>query len=106
LAGISAIESQLGYINKIVSDLQDFARPLTPELTKINLRALIEDSILSVVIPSNIVVSIDVDSKLDLLLDLTFMRRIITNLLTNAIQAMPQGGKLTIKTFIKTITCT
>lgn len=101
LAELSAIESQLGYINKIVSDLQDFARPLTPELTKINLRALIEDSILSVVIPSNLVVSIDVDSKLDLLLDLTFMRRIITNLLTNAIQAMPQGGKLTIKTIHK-----
>ena len=30
-------------------------------------------------------------------LDLTFLKRILVNLATNAIQAMPNGGKLTIK---------
>lgn len=32
-------------------------------------------------------------------LDLTFLKRILVNLATNAIQAMPNGGTLTIRTF-------
>jgi signal transduction histidine kinase len=34
-------------------------------------------------------------------LDPTFMRRILTNLVTNAVQAMPDGGILTVKAFKK-----
>jgi signal transduction histidine kinase len=35
------------------------------------------------------------------MLDSTFMRRILANLFTNAIQAMPNGGKLSVKAFRK-----
>jgi signal transduction histidine kinase len=34
-------------------------------------------------------------------LDLTFLKRILTNLATNASQAMPNGGELTINTYSK-----
>ncbi len=99
---LSNIQTQISYIDKIVSDLQDFARPLTPELTKANVKVIIEEAITSVRVPDNISVLIEVDETLpELMLDLTFMRRITVNLITNAVQAMPSGGKITVKAFSK-----
>ena len=37
LESVNFVEEQVNYINKIVSDLQDFARPLNPEYTIVNL---------------------------------------------------------------------
>ena len=51
-------------------------------------------------VPNNIKAVAECDKKLPKLnLDLTFLKRILVNLATNAIQAMPNGGKLTIRTF-------
>jgi signal transduction histidine kinase len=53
-------------------------------------------------LPRNIEVFAFCNEKLPILrLDLTFLKRILVNLVTNAIQAMPNGGKLTIKAFEK-----
>ncbi len=100
---LEEIQAQTEYINKIVTDLQDFSRPLTPELTKTNIRLLLEKIVANVRIPNTIQVSIEADDNPpEPLLDLTYFRRILENLLTNAIQAMPNGGKLTIRTLNET----
>lgn len=48
-------------------------------------------------IPEKVVISVDIQSFIDLRTDPTFIRRILTNLTNNAIQSMPDGGKLEIK---------
>lgn len=96
---IKSIEKNIYYINKIVADLQDYTKPLKPEPVKIvNLCSIIEELFSTLEVPSNIKAEIDCAKILPVLnLDLTFLKRILVNLATNAIQAMPKGGKLCVK---------
>jgi PAS domain S-box-containing protein len=91
---LDSLENNIGYVNKIVADLQDFARPLMPTVAKINVKKGIELTLTNISIPKNIETTINADSLLKILVDLDMFRRILNNLITNAIQAMPNGGKL------------
>ncbi len=94
---LTAIEEQLLYINKIVADLQDYAKALVPFIEEIDLRRVTDDVLSTVNIPENIHVSIFVEPTVaKLKTDGAYLKRILTNLSMNAIQAMPNGGTLTI----------
>jgi len=96
------IDESTNYANKIVSDLRDFARTKEPELTEVDLESLIQETLSHISVPENVRVSIRHDQALSkLYVDPTQMRRVFTNLTTNAIQAMPNGGELTISTSLK-----
>jgi signal transduction histidine kinase len=84
-------------MNKIVSDLLDYARPIHPEIMETNMHQLIHDTLLSLEIPETIKVSEVVPKRMKLEVDTVLMRRVFINLITNSIQAMPDGGKLEIK---------
>jgi PAS domain S-box-containing protein len=94
---LNAIEEETTYVNKIVSDLQDYARPLEPQLEETATQQLINGALATMQIPPGIEVSVTVEQDCGtMIVDLTMMKRILTNLITNALQAMPNGGKLTI----------
>ena len=94
LESINLIQEQVEYINKIIVDLQDFARPLKPEYAIVNLPDLLVSVFDAITLPDEIKLKVDVKGKLILKTDPTFIRRAITNLVNNAIQAMPDGGEL------------
>jgi PAS domain S-box-containing protein len=94
---IEEIDKNVSYINKIVADLQDYARQLNPEYTAVNLHSLTQDLIDNTDIPANINVALKVDADFTLKTDPTLIRRAITNLIINAIQAMPAGGTLEVR---------
>jgi PAS domain S-box-containing protein len=91
---LDSIDQNIGYINKIVADLQDYARPLNPEYSEVDLAQLIGSIFTVIVIPDNVKLSIDVKEFPKLLTDPMFIRRALTNLVNNAFQAMPDGGEL------------
>ncbi len=92
------IEENLHYINKIVADLQDYARPLIPAYDVTDLASLIDNTIASISVPNQIELKVNVYKGIPRIeLDSHFLKRILTNLITNAIQAMEKGGKLTIE---------
>ena len=95
---IGAIEENIIYINKIVADLQDFAKPLNPVVEESDLESIINDLLLQHEIPKNL----QVDSKVSrnarmVMADSAYLKRILGNLISNAVQAMPNGGKLSIE---------
>ena len=97
LESLDAIEDNVVYINKIVADLQDYARPVKPLAKETNLEKLIESLWLNQGIPKNIKVSSRVESDTkEIVADADLLKRILGNLVTNAVQAMPEGGKLNV----------
>ena len=101
LEGINAIEEQVIYINKIVTDLQDFAKPLTPAFQDVALEEIIQNAIIDLCIPSNIKIGYSILKPLPLLkTDYSFMKRILSNLIRNGVQAMEEmGGELVVNAF-------
>jgi PAS domain S-box-containing protein len=92
------IEESLSYINKIVLDLQDYAKTPKPTLEEVAVEKIVQDVLSTTDIPETVRVTLSLeDSSLALKTDPTYMKRILTNLISNAIQALPDGGKISIK---------
>jgi PAS domain S-box-containing protein len=99
---VKEIEEQVTYINKIVTDLQDYAKPLAPCFEETDLEKAIQSVLSATPIPGTINVTYSVkDDFPKLVTDPSYIRRIFTNLVSNAIQAMPNDGKLTINAYSK-----
>jgi PAS domain S-box-containing protein len=97
---LTEIEKNVDYINKIVADLQDFARPLNPITQETDLKLVIDDLLKKNGLPDNVKVTVKVENDAKkVVADSTFINRIMYNLVTNAVQAMPKGGKLTIHAY-------
>jgi PAS domain S-box-containing protein len=95
---ISAIEENIVYINKIISDLQDYTKPLSPSFEEFNLQRVVDDVLLQNRMPETIKASSKINAEVRTLKgDQAFMKRVIENLVLNAVQAMPSGGKLAVK---------
>ncbi|MGZ4912771.1 MAG: MEDS domain-containing protein [Halobacteriota archaeon] len=89
------ISEQLFYMDKIVGDLQDYARPVDPEREAVSVRALIDEVIGSLPPADGVELRADLP---DLTIDVEphLIHRVFSNLFLNAMQAMPKGGTLTI----------
>ena len=94
---IQIIEEQAVYMDKIVSDLQAFVRPVKIDKQPINLKELVTVVLGSVAIPENINMNACMKTAFpQVKADPQLLKRVLINLVTNAVQAMPDGGKLTI----------
>lgn len=94
---IRSIGEQVGYMDKIVSDLQDYARPIRLNLSEVDIEELLHQTFSAIGVPEKVRVSFDIQKELPrLLVDPLLMKRALTNFVSNAIQAMPEGGKLII----------
>ena len=71
-------------------------------MVEVDLITVIPQLLTTVPLPCNVEALAICSKQLPKLkMDLTFLKRILVNLATNAIQAMPDGGKLTIRAFEK-----
>jgi len=95
---LETIREQADFMNKIVSDLQDYARQPKPSFVEYDLKGLIDDTLSSITIPKTVEVSSSFDPDFPkLTVDPNLLRRAFTNIIANALQAMPDGGQLRMK---------
>jgi PAS domain S-box-containing protein len=100
LESLQEIENNIDYINKIVQDLQDYARPLSPKKEEVDLKQIIEKLLAKNKIPNNIKTSIKLEEgTTKVCADPYYINRIMYNLIMNSVQAMPQGGELSIQAY-------
>ena len=90
------IEQNIEASDNIIKDLLDYSRELKLELKETNLRQLTEDAAFSVAIPDDVKISNQTDDELTVVVDSPKIKRVLINLLQNAIDAMPKGGSITI----------
>ncbi len=84
------------YSNKIINDLLDYSREIHLELKEESSKILLFESLAMVQVPEKVKIVNRLRQKPRLKVDSDKMKRVFTNLIKNAIDAMPNGGKLTI----------
>jgi len=94
---INVIERDIMCSNKIINDLLDYSKELRLELTETNPRKIVEEALSAVEIPANIQVVNMTNHDVKFIADFEKMKRIFINLIKNAVDAMPNGGTLTIQ---------
>ena len=95
---LDMIEQNTEYINKIVLDLQDFAKPLSPCDEETNIEQIIQELLTKNGTHENIQTETHIENDARTVrADSSYVKRILGNLVSNAVQAMPEGGKLTVQ---------
>ncbi len=90
---IKLIADQAARCKKIVAGLLNFARKNQVNYQHSNLRDLVDHSLESLIVPKNVRINIkDNASDPEAMLDVEQMTQVITNLVKNAFDAMPEGG--------------
>jgi len=95
---LKILEREVNSANLIISDLLDFARKKLPALELTDLNNVVMDVLSSIFIPENIKVTTELCEIPPMLFDREQIRRAFLNLTLNAVQAMPEGGKLLVQT--------
>ena len=100
LESLSEIEENVGYINKIVQDLQDYARPIRASTKETEVETMINDLLSKNRVPPEIKIKVEVERSTNTaVVDPDLLKRVIGNLVANAVQAMPEGGDLAIRAY-------
>ena len=101
---LSKMESELIRSTKLVQNLLNFARQSPPEFQQANLNTVVNhalDLISHSIEEQKIRVLSELDPTLpELTADPNQLQQVCINLIINAIQAMPQGGRLTLRTYV------
>jgi signal transduction histidine kinase len=101
---LSKMEAELNRSTKLISNLLDFARQSPPAFQQINIDEVVNRSF-DLAAHTAKMQQIEVVRELapalpDITGDFDQLQQVCTNLILNAIQAMPGGGKLTLRTSI------
>ncbi len=95
---LQILEKEVAASQRIVNSLLEFARPRPPVWRKVDINHVIQEALSRAVLPPNIQVVRQLDEALPpILADPYQFIQVFDNLILNAIQAMPEGGQLLVK---------
>lgn len=94
---VRLIEREIEYSNKIINDLLDYSREMQLELAGTTLKQLTKEALVMVDMPRNVKVKDLTRSKARISVDAGKMKRVFVNIIKNAVEAMPRGGVLTLR---------
>jgi PAS domain S-box-containing protein len=95
---LKILDKKVNSANNIINDLLDITRKKVPTLQLTDLNKTVRNALSNLTVPENIVLDIKLAKIPKSLLDKEQIQRVIQNLIMNSIQAMTEGGKLTIQT--------
>ena len=94
---LNIMDDEINASNKIINDLLGFSRVGKPSVSLTRINRVIDDALARVPVPENIKLTKLLDTDLpEVEIDPDQIQQVLVNMILNAVQAMPEGGKLTI----------
>ena len=94
---LKIIEDDIVYSNKIINDLLEYSRKIKLELTETTPKALAREALSLVTVPNRVQLIDLTESEPKIVVDADRLKRTFVNVIKNSVDAMPEGGTLTIK---------
>jgi len=94
---LRVIEEDIGRSNKIINDLLDYSAEIRLDLEITDIKSMLSGTYPYLKVPANIKLVDSTTEKPKIKVDFLKMQKVFLNMLRNAIDAMPEGGILTIK---------
>ena len=96
---LEVMEKEVRACDRIISSLLDFARTKASTRHKVDVNDVLQAALSRITVPENVEVVSRLDESLPTILaDPVQLDRIFENIILNASQAMPEGGRLVVKT--------
>jgi PAS domain S-box-containing protein len=93
---LELIEKSVQYSNKIISDLLEYSAEVRLELKENSPKSVVHEALSLVEIPRNVEIRDLTRDTPKAIFDLEKMKRVFVNIVKNAVESMPEGGRLTI----------
>ncbi|MFP3985422.1 MAG: PAS domain S-box protein [Candidatus Bathyarchaeia archaeon] len=91
------MEGNVNSANRIISDLLDVGRNSVGAVEPADLNRILERALASLSVPENIKVITKLEKIPEMLLDPGRIQRVFVNIIENAVEAMPEGGRLIVE---------
>jgi signal transduction histidine kinase len=91
---LTIIRNNVKYITEVLDDLRTMTTTRTLVQEPLDVDVLIRRLLDRKILPNDIEVDLGLQSGVKARVDRTKLTRVIDNLINNAVEAMPQGGKL------------
>jgi PAS domain S-box-containing protein len=88
------IDKSIFYMDKIVSDLQAFGKKRKPDARLYPLKGLLNNALTQIEVPGDVEMVMEFPEDFMIAVDWYLVQRLFINLLLNAVQAMPDGGRI------------
>jgi PAS domain S-box-containing protein len=98
---LQIIERDIDYSNKIINDLLEYSREIKLELTDTDPKSILKEVLGRLKVPRKVKIIDETRSELPVRVDMKKIMRVFTNLVKNALDAMPRGGTLRLKSVRK-----
>jgi signal transduction histidine kinase len=102
---LTIIRNNVKYIAEVLDDLRTMTTTRTLKQEPLDVDILIRRLLSRRILPNNVEEDIGLQSGVKVLVDRTKLTRVIDNLINNAVEAMPQGGRLTLETSVEGDDC-
>ena len=98
---LSSMKQEIRRLNRLVSDFLDYGKPLKLNIQRTQVERMLDDVVEIIrakAAGEGVEIKKQYEFSPDIMVDPELMKTCIMNVLTNAFQAMPEGGTLTIRT--------
>ena len=96
---LGILDREVANSDRIVTELLDFARVKTPVRQAASLDTIVREALERLSLPESVTLQLELNETMPtVLVDAHQVGQIVMNFLQNAVQAMPDGGRLTVST--------
>ncbi len=94
---LKIIDEEVNSANKVITDLLGFSRMGQPAAAPANIAGIIEDALRYTPIPKGVTLVKEINNLPMVMVDGEQIKQVVVNIVLNALQAMPEGGRLEIR---------